>query len=146
MQPKFFSGHFWQIKRMEELIQKFADLKTINTAVIDETKQVLSRQKSKKAGIAIIKEICVLLSNTKTITNNARKLDYCITITNLALQSLNVGGKWQSTKFEPERCACNVLSKIIELGAVIVWFDLVWTCISIALVFKGSISRTITQH
>lgn len=99
-------------------MNKFSDLSILNTGVIDETKQFLLKQKTKKPGISVIKQICTMLSATKSITNNARKLDYCLTIVHLALQSLNSGAKWHNSKFEPERCACNILSKLIDLGSV----------------------------
>jgi hypothetical protein len=106
---------------MESLLKKLNTLESLNTSTIDDATLVLNKFKIKRPGVAIIKQICTMLSRAKLNSNNTRKLDYCLTITFLALQSLNSGSKWQNVKLEQERSACNVLSRLLEMDSVSVF-------------------------
>jgi hypothetical protein len=122
---------------MDALLKKLQNLNDLSTAVVDLCKEVLKGLKTKKekgmSGQIILTALTNLLANQKLCgvqlqgaelkgMSGGRKLDYCLSIAFLSLQSLQAEkpGWDNSTTFLAERLTCNLLSRFIDLEAVLI--------------------------
>jgi hypothetical protein len=102
---------------------KFQAIEQYNTTILDEIKQAIS---SKKGIKALIKDLSIGLDQLalKKDLKITRQLDYFMTGIILLFHAC-ASDAW--TVFEMERIAMNLLSRLVDLGAV-EFVNLVETC------------------